>query len=80
MLSKIKMLNHGDILKNLKTNMLILNLIYTREDNVKWTSDEIYKTIVSYTNLSINKSDELLMRRLKCFFNISVESNLTSTQ
>lgn len=67
-------MSHGEILRTLKADSTILGLIYLNDDESEysWCNDSIIDAISDSLNMTINSKDELLMKRLRDFFNVDI--------
>lgn len=67
---------HEQILKMLKEDHSILRKIYTGE--VMWDKETIKKTVSDSLNITIDTSNDILMKRLSNFFNFEAEISISS--
>jgi len=66
-------LNHLETLTKLKNDVNILKLIYDNEvESKKWNNNEIVEAVKVNKDIDINPNDELLMKKLRDMFNVSI--------
>jgi len=73
MSSEYTEIHHGKILSILKSNSKILGLVYNGEEQSNWSRESIEKAISSATDIRLNYSDDLLIMKLKDFFNVDIQ-------